>query len=208
MTCIEKWEKNMNHDERERVVNQVRSQMSDKRFQHVLRVEEEAERLALHYQVDVDACRYAALLHDYAKEWTHEQYETVVSESNLDPALLQYGSEILHGPVGSLVAKNVFDMPDTVARAIYYHTIGHAEMDDVAKVLFIADYIERGRQFKGVDLAREIAYDNLDKAVVYKLQQTIQFLAHKGVVIYPETVVAYNGWINRLESEKEFGKNK
>lgn len=187
----------MNHDERERIVNYVCAQMSQKRFQHVLRVEEEAQRLAIHYQIDVEACRYAALLHDVAKEWTHDQYEAIVLDKQLDARLLDYGSEILHGPVGSVVAREMFGVSDTVAFAIYYHTIGHAEMDDVAKVLFIADYIESGRDFKGVDLAREIAYDNLDKAVAYKLQQTIQFLANKGVVIYPETVVAYNEWINR-----------
>lgn len=193
----------LSNEQREQIIARVSQEISPKRLAHVLRVEEQALVLANHYGVNTTACQLAALLHDFAKEWSYKQYEQVVKDYQLDETLLAFGSEILHGPVGACVIESVFGISDeTVKRAIAVHTSGDVVMDDVAKVLFIADYIEEGRAFEGVDEARKQAKVSLDSAVSFKLKQTISYLVSQNRCVYPKTVEAYNRWINR-EMEKK-----
>ncbi|MBS4761113.1 bis(5'-nucleosyl)-tetraphosphatase (symmetrical) YqeK [Carnobacteriaceae bacterium zg-ZUI252] len=185
---------------RHKIVSTLQGELSSKRYVHVLRVEEKAITLAKQYGVDVAQCQLAALLHDLTKEWTMEQYKEAVEKYQLDGAMLSYGSEILHGPVAACVCGEWFGVTDdVVCEAIAYHTIGKEDMSDVAKVLFVADYIEDGRTFEGVDEARRLANENLDEAIAYKLQQTLAYLANKGLRIYPDTVLAYNAWVNKIK---------
>ena len=53
---------------RSTLINKLEKQLSKKRFEHVLRVEEMALKLADHYQADEERASISALLHDYAKE--------------------------------------------------------------------------------------------------------------------------------------------
>lgn len=192
----------LSNEKRAFIIASLEQQMSKKRLEHVLRVEQKALELASLYDVDITACQLAALLHDLAKEWSMEQYETIVKKFNLPNSMLQFGSEILHGPVASCIIDEWFGVDDErVKDAIAYHTIGASQMDDVAKVLFVADYIEDGRVFDGVDIARELAKNSLEEVVVYKLKQTIAYLATRQLPIYPETVVTYNKWITKGENE-------
>lgn len=181
--------------ERDSILNDVKKQMSQKRFEHVLRVEKRALELAKQYHVDTTSCQLSALLHDYAKEWSMTQYQDAIQRYGLPEKLLNYGSAILHGPVAASVVKEKYDINEEVVQAIYYHTIAHAQMSDVSKVLYIADYTEDGRQFKEVEHARELAKKSLDEAIVYRLQQTICYLAQSKAIIFPEMIDTYNAWI-------------
>jgi HD superfamily phosphohydrolase YqeK len=59
----------------------------------------------------------------------------------------------------------------------------------------VADYIEPGRNFPGVEEAREIALRNLDNAVAYETKHTLLHLVSKEVPIYPKTIETYNKWV-------------
>ena len=50
---------------REQIIEAVKRQLTDERFQHTLRVEETALQLAGRFGVDHDKVSLAALLHDY-----------------------------------------------------------------------------------------------------------------------------------------------
>lgn len=187
----------LNEQERSRIVSAVEQKISPKRFAHVLRVEQKAIALAKQFEVDIAECQRAALLHDYAKEWTIEAYTDFVYRYHLDSDLLPYGSNLLHGPVGARVAQQEFGVSDTVAQAIAAHTIGALDMNDVSKVLFIADFIEDGRTFEGVETARQLAQSSLNAGVFYKLQHTLSYLIKQEIKIYPEVLTIYNAWINQ-----------
>jgi HD superfamily phosphohydrolase YqeK len=58
----------------------------------------------------------------------------------------------------------------------------------------MADFIEPGRDFPGVDEARKITYANIDEGVGYQLAHTLEFLVEKRNRIYPRTIAAYNVW--------------
>ena len=57
-------------------------------------------------------------------------------------------------------------MISEILDAIRYHTSGRAEMTLLEKVIYLADYIEPGSKFPGVDEVREMAEKNLNKALI------------------------------------------
>lgn len=183
---------------REAILAEVEKQMKPSRFQHVLRVEACSIQLAEKYGASVEACSLAALLHDYAKEHAAESMKEIVLSERMDSEMIGYGSEIMHGPVGAYYAETVFGIKDeAILDAIRQHTIGGETMTLIGKVLFIADYIESGRAFKGVDEARRLAEDSLDEAAYFKIEKTIIHLVKKELPIYPGTIYVYNSWIQR-----------
>lgn len=183
---------------REAILAEVEKQMKPSRFQHVLRVEACSIQLAEKYGASVEACSLAALLHDYAKEHAAESMKEIVLSEGMESEMTGYGSEIMHGPVGAYYAETVFGIKDeAILDAIRQHTIGGETMTLIGKVLFIADYIESGRAFKGVDEARRLAEDSLDEAAYFKIEKTIIHLVKKELPIYPGTIYVYNSWIQR-----------
>jgi predicted HD superfamily hydrolase involved in NAD metabolism len=183
---------------REAILAEVEKQMRPSRFQHVLRVEACSIKLAEQYGASVEACSLAALLHDFAKEHDVESMKAIVLSEGMDSEMSGYGSEIMHGPAGAYYAETVFGIKDeAILDAIRQHTIGGETMTLIGKVLFIADYIESGRAFKGVDEARRLAEISLDEAAYYKIEKTIIHLVKKELPIYPGTIYVYNSWIQR-----------
>ena len=183
--------------DRTTLLTKIASQMKEKRFNHCLRVEKEILRLAKQQGVDEEQASLAALLHDYAKERPLEELQQV-AQHYLPKEYHHAGSEILHGPVGALLLERELGLTDkTIQEAIVQHTIGGVSMTPLAKVLFLADYIEEGRDFPGVERARELAYSNIDAAIRYKLSSTITHLVAKQLPIFEETVTVYNAWIQR-----------
>ena len=110
---------------REKILHQVRSQMSQRRFDHCLRVEKKIMELATLYGVDATKASLAALIHDYAKERPLEELQELVVKKQLSEQLQNQSSEILHGPVGAEILKDELDIQDEeILDAIREHTIG------------------------------------------------------------------------------------
>lgn len=182
---------------REEIIADVRKTMSDERMQHVLRVEEMALQLAGKYEADLEKVSLAALIHDIAKQQDDTEMRDIIISENLDLELLQYGNAIWHGPVGAVIARRQFDITDEeILNAIEYHTIGAPEMTVVEQIIFVADYIEPGRDFEGVEQARQLAEESLEAVVKYQIQETFKHLILEKKKIYPKAIDSYNAWIS------------
>lgn len=185
---------------RDQLLKQVEEALSQKRFDHVLRVEETALELAKQYQVDEEKVSIAALLHDYAKEMPSAFMKDQIINENMDLDMLDYDNNIWHGPVASILARKQFDVSDKeILNAIYYHTFGHTQMSDVEKVIFIADYIEPSRQFKAANKARKKAQKSLDNTLAYIVRKTLVHLIDNQNKIYPKALETYNGVMETQE---------
>ncbi|MEG0253963.1 bis(5'-nucleosyl)-tetraphosphatase (symmetrical) YqeK [Vagococcus sp.] len=181
---------------RDELKEKVSQHMSDKRFQHVLRVEKKALELAKRYDVDLEKASIAALTHDYAKERPDEEMIGLIKSEGFDLDLINYGNAIWHGIVGSFLVKTELGINDEdILTAIELHTTGACEMSELAKVIYVADYVEEGRQFPVVVKAREIANDNLDLAVSFETKHTLLYLINQQSRIYPKTLETYNQWV-------------
>jgi len=187
---------NYSEEARQELVQHVKSHMSEKRFKHVLGVEKAAMQLAKDNGVSVEKASIAALTHDYAKERSQADFFAVIDSEGLDPDLKEWSNAIWHGVVGAYLVERELGINDTdILHAITVHTTGAAEMTPLDKVIYVADYIEPGRDFPGVNKARALAKENLDAAVAYETKQTLAFLIEKEARIYPKTIETYNRWV-------------
>ena len=181
---------------REELKEQVRTQMSAKRFIHVLGVEAAAVELAEQYGASLEAASIAALCHDIAKERPDQEMKELIKLCGLPSELIDYGSNIWHGPCAAEIVKKDYHLFDEdILNAIRYHTIGRSEMSLLEKVIYVADYIEPGRHFPGVEEARRLAGENLQAAVSFETQQTLIYLIQTKKKIYPRALATYNRWV-------------
>ena len=86
-----------------------------------------------------------------------------------------------------LVEKEAGITDVEILDAIRYHTSGRPKMTLLEKIIYLADYIEPGRHFPGVEEVREIAKTDLDNALIQAIQNTIIFLMKKNQRIFPLT---------------------
>ncbi len=183
-------------DTRETLMQKVQMRMSERRFQHVLGVEKMAVALAEKYGCSPEKASIAALTHDYAKERPDDEFILVIKRDGFDSDLLNYGNAIWHGLVGASFVECELGITDPeILNAIRVHTTGAAKMTLLDKIIYVADYIEPGRNFPGVEDAREIALVDLDEAVAFETKHTLAHLIEQEQQIYPKTIETYNHWV-------------
>jgi predicted HD superfamily hydrolase involved in NAD metabolism len=186
--------------EREQALKMVKIQLTEHRYQHTLGVMETAISLARKYGVDEKKAELAAIFHDYAKFRPKEEMKEIIVSEGMPKDLLEYNSELWHAPVGAFLAEAEAEITDKeVLDAIRFHTSGRRGMTKLEKVIYLADYIEPGRHFPGVEEVRNLAEINLDDALIKAVQNTIMFLMKKNQAIYPETFHTYNDLIINKE---------
>ena len=56
----------------------------------------------------------------------------------------------------------------------------------------MADMIEPGRDFPGVEELRKLAHKNLDQAMLMAYSNTIRYLLDGGLLIHPHCIEGYN----------------
>ncbi|ARW46272.1 Nicotinate-nucleotide adenylyltransferase (plasmid) [Bacillus licheniformis] len=111
--------------------------------------------------------------------------------------MLNFHHELWHAPAGAALVKTEVGITDEdILSAIRFHTSGRPNMTLLEKVVYVADYIEPGRRFPGVEEVRTLAEEDLDSALIQALKNTITFLISKNQAVYPETVATYNALVN------------
>lgn len=186
--------------ERELALKIVKEQLTEHRYLHTIGVMETAISLANIYHADWKKAELAAIFHDYAKFRPKEEMKQIIIDQHMPNELLDFNSELWHAPVGAyLVQKEAGISDPEVLDAIKYHTSGRIGMTLLDKIIYLADYIEPGRHFPGVDEVREIAKFSLNKALIKSIQNTILFLMKKGQPVFPSTFFTYNDLVMRQE---------
>jgi predicted HD superfamily hydrolase involved in NAD metabolism len=183
-------------------LSKVKPHLKTTRYEHTVRVVETAVKLAEIYHEDRTKVELASAFHDYAKNRDREELKRwIIKERGIPKDLLHYHHELWHGPVGAYLVKVEHNIRDAhILNAITYHTTGRINMSRLEKIVFLADYIEPGRKFPGLDEVREIAVNDLDKGCYLALKNTIHFLMSKSQPIYPTTFHAYNDFVLQLKN--------
>lgn len=172
----------------------LKIKLSEHRFTHTINVAKEAGRMALAYKLNVEAAVVAALLHDYARELKEAELLNLAVQAGWPVNDVERVTPLLlHGPVGAFLAALHFGISDQdVLEAIKFHTTGCAGMDRLAKIVYLADMLEPGRKFPGVEKLRLLAYEDLDQALLKCLEHTIFYVINQGQMLHPLTVEARN----------------
>ncbi|MEK4330281.1 bis(5'-nucleosyl)-tetraphosphatase (symmetrical) YqeK [Paenibacillus sp. FSL R7-0297] len=187
---------------REALIEAVSDQMPDKRWKHTLGVMESSVKLAQRYGADPERAETAAILHDVAKYWPVERMREIIEQNGLSTELLKYDKQLWHAEVGAFAAEHDYGITDTeVLNAIRYHTSGRENMSLLDKIVCLADYIEPGRDFSGVDEIRRLAKVSLEEGLIAGLDSTISLLLEKRRIVFPLTVLARNDLVRILEDK-------
>lgn len=183
---------------REEALEIVQKQLTAHRYQHTLGVMETAVSLAEKYGDDKKKAELAAIFHDYAKFRDKEEMKSIIVAQKMNPELLEYNSELWHAPVGAYLAEKEAGISDPeILDAICYHTSGRPNMSKLEKIIYLADYIEPGRHFPGVEEVREMAKHDLNQALIQAVKNTIVFLLKKNQRIFPLTFLTYNDLLKK-----------
>ena len=179
--------------------------LSEKRYVHSLGVADEAKKLACKYGVDENRAYLAGLVHDCAKEVPPQDMEGILKTKygvSVD-SMSKLTPKILHGVLGACEAQSKFGIYDPeILDAVKYHTTGKGNMSMLAKIVYIADYIEPNRDFDGVDELRRLAYTNIDEAIIKGIDDTIADLIKRGLLLHPDTIHARNDLVIKRAQKK------
>ena len=171
------------------------SMVREKRVKHIRGTEEEAVRLARRWGADETYARRAGILHDCTKYLELEDQLSLCRQYGVQlDELEQVAVKLLHSKTGACIARAVFDEPDEVFWAIYWHTTAKADMTTLEKILYVADYMEPNRDFEGVERLRELAYQDLDKALLLGVETTIQEMKDRKLPVHQNTLQA-QAWL-------------
>lgn len=172
----------------------LQKRLNEKRYYHSLCVADEAKRLAEKYGGDSEKSYLAGLLHDITKNAPDEEHLQIFKEFGIILSdVEQNAKKLWHAMSGALYVKNILEINDPeIIDAIRYHTTAKADMSLLAKILYLADFTSKDRDYEDVDVIREYVDESLEKAFVYALEYSITDLVNQGRAIHPDTVQAYN----------------
>ncbi len=179
----------------------VTERLSEKRAAHVFRCRDMALELAQKYGQDLILAERAALLHDLTKPLDGVFQQLLCSRYGYDPE--GWEEPTIHAYTGSIVAKHIFKECDQVVSAIRWHTTGRAGMTRLEQIIYLADTLEPGRTFPGVQELRSSAYEDLDKAMYQCLSRTLLYLQQEGRPLAGETKDALDFFRKRFCGKKD-----
>ncbi|MCI9158783.1 MAG: nicotinate (nicotinamide) nucleotide adenylyltransferase [Lawsonibacter sp.] len=166
-----------------------------KRVRHIRGTEEEAVRLAQRWGADETMARRAGILHDCTKYLSGQEHIAICEQYGVPlDSLERTAPKLLHSKTGACIARHVFGEPDEVYEAIFWHTTAKADMTTLEKILYVADYMEPNRTFDGVERLRELAYRDLDKALLLGVETTIQEMEERKLPVHSNTLQA-QAWL-------------
>lgn len=170
------------------------------RYQHTLGVMYTSAALAMAYHYNIEKAMVAGLLHDCAKSIPNEKKLELCKKHHIQVSDIERENPfLLHAKVGAYIAKKKNGVDDEeILHAIKVHTTGEPEMGTLDMILFVADYIEPGRdKAQNLPQIREMAFQNLEHAVEKILYDTLNYLNGKSGRIDPTTEKTYQYYKNR-----------
>lgn len=199
-----------------RMRDDARDRLDEKRYLHTVEVEKEAEAIGRLFLPDkVYKLRAAAILHDITKSLSWENQLQLSVQLGLDIPNDQslYGS-VIHGKTAAGYAKLKYDeyVDDEIASAIAYHTTGRSGMSVFESIIYLADFIEPTRIYDDCVKLRSFFKNGLSRStddserfyvfietLVLSFDSTLRGLIDRRRAINPDTVSARNYFVALLE---------
>ncbi len=175
-----------------------------KRYEHSVRVYETALQMARHWHADEEKVALGAMLHDCGRQVPTKESLARARELGIEVDPTEEAQPILlHAKLGVYYAVHRYGVSDPeVLAAIRYHSTGTVDMTDTAKIVYLADLIEPGRDFEGVEELRKVSFRDLDRAMFLSYINTFRYLLEDEALIHPDAVAGYNQLAAGYKKEK------
>lgn len=166
-------------DQLRKLRKEIEKVQDARRFEHTLGVEFTSAALAMRYGASVRDAQTAGLLHDCAKCLTDRERVSICQKNNISMTELEMENPfLLHAKVGAFLAREWYGVTDQdILNAIHNHTTGRPGMSLLEKIVFIADYMEPGRNHApNLEEIRSMAFADLDQTLLKILGDTLDYL--------------------------------
>ena len=192
----------MNNPDIDKFKEILRERLNEHRYYHSLCVADEAKRLAHLYGGNAEKCYLAGLLHDITKNSDRQEHLHFFETFGIMLSDVEKNAEKLwHAMSGSGYLKHVLEIDDEeILDAVRYHTTAKANMSLTAKILYLADFTSKDRDYTDVNVIRALVDKSLDEAFIYALKYSIIDLTEHSKAIHPDTVEAFNQSVLKLEA--------
>ncbi len=170
----------------------VRSYISEKRYQHSVRVAEFAAKLAEKHGVDLDKTVQAAVLHDIGRELRKKDLRKKAAKYYQVDSIERRQVVLLHGKAGAAIARDKYGVEDVdILEAIIYHTTGKPGMSDLAKIIYLADNAEPNRKQSTPEYRERILNLPLDDVLREMIEEQVTYLKSRGKSVADVTAALY-----------------
>lgn len=172
----------------------LQKRLTPKRYHHSLCVADEAVRLAEKYGGNKEKAYLAGLLHDITKNATEQEHLHIFQEFGIMLNDVEKNAEKLwHAVSGAAYIEHILGINDyEIITAVRYHTTARADMSQLEKLLYLADFTSSDRDYDDIDIMREKVEISMEAALDYALSYTINDLVSRGKPLHIDTINAYN----------------
>jgi len=173
------------------------------RYEHSVRVAELSRELCERFSLDPAVGYFAGLAHDICKSGKEDWLLSLAIKDGAPVSDIERRKPaLLHGHAAAVLLASEFGVTDrSILDAVRNHTFGSPVMDDLGKIVFVADKIEPGRTGMDVAYRIKILESSLDVMTRLVVEDNIRYLESKG------KEVSSNTWL-LLESLKVEGKRR
>ncbi len=163
----------------------VTQRVSKKRFEHCLRTADFAEKLAAMYGENEEKAWIAGMLHDLGRELSNEALHRIAAIKYSPAPWEEKHPVLLHGKAAAVIAEQELGVEDQeILDAIAEHVSGEPEMSRLSKIIFIADYLEPGREYlQSTSGAFLVGEAGLDELLLFVLTQIFDHRKKEGKMI-------------------------
>lgn len=186
----------------EKMCKKVKRYLDKERYDHTIGVMHTAACLAMRCGADMERALTAGLLHDCAKCIPNEEKIKLCRKYHLDISEAEsVNPGLLHAKLGAFIAWKKYHVEDReIIRAIAAHTTGRPEMTLLDKIIYIADFIEPGRdEAPNLPVVRRLAFTDMDACLMRILEDSLSYLSTKGAAIDPMTEKTYLYYKNTIK---------
>ncbi|MCL2294406.1 MAG: bis(5'-nucleosyl)-tetraphosphatase (symmetrical) YqeK [Spirochaetes bacterium] len=179
----------------------LKQHLLEKRYAHSLSTAITASELCTLYNVDAGKGYAAGLLHDIARDFdTDDLLKTASRDGQSLSSEEKDVPELLHARAGAVMAKELFNIDDLeIIEAIKFHTTGSRGMCDLAKIVFIADYIEPSRKHITKEYVKNLENKELNEILEIVLKSMVEYLIKKEKKVSAKTIQL----LEDLENERK-----
>lgn len=181
----------MNYQEMKK---KLKKALDKERYEHTKGVMYTAASMAMAHGSSIEQAMVAGLLHDCAKCIPNNEKLALCDKHHIlvTPPEAENPS-LLHAKLGALLAESEYDITNPeILHAIKVHTTGEPDMSVLDKIIFIADYIEPGRdKAPNLTKVRQLAFKDLNACMAQILRDTLIYLKQGNEIIDPTTEMTY-----------------
>lgn len=184
----------------------LKKELDKERYEHTLGVMYTSAALAMRYDADMRKALTAGLLHDCAKCIPGDKKLKICKKYHLKISEVEYKNpSLLHARLGAFLAQKKYHINDKeILNAISSHTTGRPQMSLLEKIIYIADYIEPGRQeLPNMADVRKLAFEDINECLYRILKDSLVYLRSKDMVIDTMTEKTYEYYKEKLGKQEE-----